>query len=100
MTAAIKKSTAKKTRKYTPEEMIPYLIDTVREVIETARVPAPVLDKSGQPTGATEYQSATVLKACELMAKLLGTVRETEKNDGFCIQLVSYKDCEESDDDA
>lgn len=100
MTAALKKSTAKSAQKYAPEKMIPYLIDTVREVIETARVPTPVLDKSGHPTGATEYQSATVLKACELMAKLLGTVRENEKSDGLCIQLVSYKDCEESDDDA
>ena len=46
-----------------------YLISTVKEVIEVSRRPVPVLDKNGAPTGAVEYQSATVLKACELMAK-------------------------------
>lgn len=84
---------------YAPEKMIPYLLETVREVIEISRRPVPVLDKSGQPTGATEYQAATVLKACELMAKLLGSIQEKEKGDGFCVQLVSYKDCKENDED-
>ena len=84
---------------YSQENMIQYLLSTVREVIEVSRKPAAVLDKSGQPTGVTEYQSATVLKACELMAKLLGSIREDEKNGGFCVQLVSYKDCKENDEE-
>ena len=57
---------------FSSEEMSRYLISTVKEVIEVSRRPVPVLDKTGAPTGAVEYQSATVLKACELMAKLMG----------------------------
>lgn len=73
------------------KRIIRYLLSTVHEVIEVSRRPVPVLDKSGQPTGATEYQSATVLKACELMAKLMGAVREDEGK-GVSVQIVSYRD--------
>lgn len=73
------------------KRIVRYLLSTVHEVIEVSRRPVPVLDKSGQPTGATEYQSATVLKACELMAKLMGAVREDEGK-GVSVQIVSYRD--------
>lgn len=73
------------------KQIVRYLLSTVHEVIEVSRRPVPVLDKSGQPTGATEYQSATVLKACELMAKLMGAVREDDGK-GVSVQIVSYRD--------
>lgn len=76
---------------FSPAEMGNYLISTVKEVIEVARKPVPVLDKNGTPTGAVEYQSATVLKACELMAKLMGPIGETDAK-GVSVQIVSYRD--------
>lgn len=96
------KQTAGKRRKKTAEEfsekeMGQYLISTVREVIEVSRKPVAVLDKSGNPTGAVEYQSATVLKACELMAKLMGSIKEPE-NKGVSVQIVSYRDLAESEE--
>lgn len=82
---------------FSEKEMGQYLISTVREVIEVSRRPIPVLDKSGHPTGAVEYQSATVLKACELMAKLMGSIREPE-NKGVSVQIVSYRDMADSEE--
>lgn len=82
---------------FSPEEMSRYLISTVKEVIEVSRRPVPVLDKTGAPTGAVEYQSATVLKACELMAKLMGSIKETDAK-GVSVQIVSYRDASSSDD--
>ncbi len=76
---------------FSAEEMSRYLISTVKEVIEVSRRPVPVLDKNGAPTGAVEYQSATVLKACELMAKLMGSIKETDAK-GVSVQIVSYRD--------
>ncbi len=87
---------AKRKKNFSAEEMSDYLIDTVREVIEVARHPVPVLDKNGAPTGAVEYQSATVLKACELMAKLMGSIKETDGK-GVSVQIVSYRDAEKSE---
>ncbi len=86
----------KKKQQTQSAEMVDYLIDTVKEVIEVARQPVPVLDKSGHPTGATEYQAATVLKGCELLAKLLGTLKEPDDKP-VSVQIVSYRDAEESD---
>ena len=86
----------KKKQQTQSAEMVDYLIDTVKEVIEVARQPVPVLDKSGHPTGATEYQAATVLKGCELLAKLLGTLKESDDKP-VSVQIVSYRDAEESD---
>lgn len=86
----------KKKQQTQSAEMVDYLIDTVKEVIEVARQPVPVLDKSGHPTGATEYQTATVLKGCELLAKLLGTLKEPDDKP-VSVQIVSYRDAEESD---
>lgn len=76
------------------KEMVRYLLSTVHEVIEVSRRPVPVLDKAGQPTGAVEYQSAAVLKACELMAKLLGSIKEPESR-SVSVQIVSYGECED-----
>lgn len=87
----------KAAEEFSEKEMGQYLISTVREVIEVARRPVPVLDKSGNPTGAVEYQSATVLKACELMAKLMGSIREPESK-GVSVQIVSYRDLAESEE--
>ena len=89
----------KKKTDFTEKEMSDYLIATVREVIEQARKPVPVLDKSGQPTGAVEYQSATVLKGCELLAKLMGTIRENDDK-GVSVRIVSYRDAGETVDEA
>lgn len=86
----------KKKQQTQSAEMVDYLIDTVKEVIEVARQPVPVLDKTGHPTGATEYQAATVLKGCELLAKLLGTLKEPDDKP-VSVQIVSYRDAEESD---
>lgn len=86
----------KKKQQTQSAEMVDYLIDTVKEVIEVARQPIPVLDKAGHPTGATEYQAATVLKGCELLAKLLGTLKEPDDKP-VSVQIVSYRDAEESD---
>lgn len=86
----------KKKQQTQSAEMVDYLIDTVKEVIEVARQPVPVLDKAGHPTGATEYQAATVLKGCELLAKLLGTLKEPDDKP-VSVQIVSYRDAEESD---
>ena len=86
----------KKKQQTQSAEMVDYLNDTVKEVIEVARQPVPVLDKSGHPTGATEYQAATVLKGCELLAKLLGTLKEPDDKP-VSVQIVSYRDAEESD---
>ena len=94
----VKKIIKKKKEAFSQQEMSDYLISTVREVIEVSRKPMPVLDKNGTPTGAMEYQSATVLKACELMAKLMGSIKETDSK-GVSVQIVSYRDaadCEES----
>ena len=93
---AVRKKT-KKDQSFNPEEMSQYLISTVKEVIEVSRKPVPVLDKSGAPTGTVEYQSATVLKACELMAKLMGSIKETDAK-GVSVQIVSYRDASVSDD--
>ncbi|MBO4520184.1 MAG: hypothetical protein J5787_03155 [Alphaproteobacteria bacterium] len=93
----VKKNAKKKTETFSQQEMSDYLISTVREVIEVSRKPTPVLDKNGAPTGATEYQAATVLKACELMAKLMGSIRETDSK-GVSVQIVSYRDMAESDE--
>lgn len=82
---------------FLPEEMSRYLISTVKEVIEVSRRPVPVLDKTGAPTGAVEYQSATVLKACELMAKLMGSIKETDAK-GVSVQIVSYRDASSSEE--
>ena len=90
------KAGAKRKKNFSAEEMSDYLIDTVREVIEVARRPVPVLDKNGAPTGAVEYQSATVLKACELMAKLMGSIKETDGK-GVSVQIVSYRDAEKDE---
>ena len=87
----------KETDFYAKKNLTRYLLTTVHEVIENARKPVPVLDKNGNPTGNVDYQAATVLKACELMAKLMGTVTETAANDAVCIRLVSYKDCDEKE---
>ena len=86
----------RKKKQTPPTEMADYLIETVREVIEVARKPVPVLDKAGHPTGATEYQAATVLKGCELLAKLLGTLKEPDDKP-VSVQIVSYRDAEEAD---
>ena len=94
---AAKKSAAKKTETFNVQEMSDYLISTVREVIEVSRKPIPVLDKNGTPTGAMEYQSATVLKACELMAKLMGSIKETDAK-GVSVQIVSYRDAAEAEE--
>lgn len=94
---AAKKSVRKKAETFSQREMSDYLISTVREVIEVSRKPTPVLDKNGTPTGATEYQAATVLKACELMAKLMGSIKETDTK-GVSVQIVSYRDAAESED--
>lgn len=91
-----RKVKAGRKKGFSAEEMSDYLIATVKEVIEVARKPVPVLDKSGAPTGAVEYQSATVLKACELMAKLMGAVRDTDGK-GVSVQIVSYRDAEKDD---
>lgn len=90
------KAKTRRKKDFSAEEMSDYLIDTVREVIEVARKPVPVLDKNGAPTGAVEYQSATVLKACELMAKLMGSIRETDGK-GVSVQIVSYRDAEKNE---
>lgn len=94
---AEKKSAKKKQETFSQQEMSDYLISTVREVIEISRKPTPVLDKNGTPTGAMEYQSATVLKACELMAKLMGSIRETDAK-GVSVQIVSYRDAAEAEE--
>lgn len=97
---SVSKARRKKTApdsSFSPEEMSRYLISTVKEVIEVSRRPVPVLDKNGAPTGAVEYQSATVLKACELMAKLMGSIKETDAK-GVSVQIVSYRDASSSDD--
>ncbi len=90
------KTGATRKKNFSAEEMSDYLINTVREVIEVARRPVPVLDKNGAPTGAVEYQSATVLKACELMAKLMGSIKETDGK-GVSVQIVSYRDAEKDE---
>ena len=92
-----KKSVKKKVETFNAQEMSDYLISTVREVIEVSREPKPVLDKNGAPTGAMEYQAATVLKACELMAKLMGSIKETDSKGGS-VQIVSYRDMAESEE--
>ena len=92
---ATKKNIKKKT--YSQQEMSDYLISTVREVIEVSRKPTPVLDRNGTPTGAMEYQAATVLKACELMAKLMGSIKETDSK-GVSVQIVSYRDVADCDE--
>lgn len=92
-------STKNEQNLFTKKNLTRYLLTTVHEVIENARQPVPVLDKNGQPTGITEYQSATVLKACELMAKIMGTVKENDGKNDVCIRLVSYKDCDEKEND-
>ena len=94
---AAKKSAKKKTETFSQQEMSDYLISTVKEVIEVSRKPVPVLDKTGAPTGAVEYQSATVLKACELMAKLMGSIKETDSK-GVSVQIVSYRDLPENEE--
>ena len=86
----------RKKKQSSSDEMTDYLIETVKEVIEVARQPVPVLDKAGHPTGVTEYQAATVLKGCELLAKLLGTLKESDDKP-VSVQIVSYRDAEESD---
>lgn len=83
-----------KEESFDEKKVVRYLLSTVHEVIEVSRRPVPVLDKSGQPTGSVEYQSSTVLKACELMAKLMGTIREDEGK-GVSVQIVSYRDSAE-----
>ena len=93
----VKKNAKKKKETFDAQEMSDYLISTVREVIEVSRKPTPVLDKNGSPTGAMEYQSATVLKACELMAKLMGSIKETDAK-GVSVQIVSYRDAAETED--
>jgi len=93
----VKKSAKKKTETFSQQDMSDYLISTVREVIEVSRKPTPVLDKNGTPTGAMEYQSATVLKACELMAKLMGSIKETDSK-GVSVQIVSYRDVSETEE--
>lgn len=85
-----------KQQKKPNNELINYLIDTVKEVIEVSRKPAPIYDKAGNPTGATEYQATTVLKGCELMAKLLGSLTEPD-NKPVSVQIVSYRDVEDLD---
>ena len=92
----VKKNVGKKKETFNAQEMSDYLISTVREVIEVSRKPTPVLDRNGAPTGAMEYQSATVLKACELMAKLMGSIKETDSK-GVSVQIVSYRDASVSD---
>ena len=92
-----KKNLKKTTEAFSQQEMSDYLISTVREVIEVSRKPTPVLDRNGTPTGAMEYQSATVLKACELMAKLMGSIKETDSK-GVSVQIVSYRDAAESEE--
>lgn len=87
----------RRKKEYTEKEMSDYLIATVREVIEQARKPVPVLDKAGNPTGAVEYQSATVLKGCELMAKLMGSIRETDDK-SVAVRIVSYRDADSPED--
>ncbi len=94
---ATKKSIKKKTETFSQQEMSDYLISTVREVIEVSRKPTPVLDRNGTPTGVMEYQSATVLKACELMAKLMGSIKETDSK-GVSVQIVSYRDVADCDE--
>ena len=94
---AVKKSVKKKTNTFSQQEMSDYLLSTVKEVIEVSRKPVPVLDKAGNPTGVMEYQSATVLKACELMAKLMGSIKETDTK-GVSVQIVSYRDVFETED--
>ena len=94
---ATKKNIKKKTETYSQQEMSDYLISTVREVIEISRKPTPVLDRNGTPTGAMEYQAATVLKACELMAKLMGSIKETDSK-GVSVQIVSYRDVADCDE--
>lgn len=90
------RKTKKGSNDFSEPEMIQYLINTVKEVIEVSRQPVPVLDKTGKPTGATEYQAATVLKGCELLAKLMGTLKEPD-NKSVSVQIVSYRDAEETD---
>lgn len=92
-----KKGVKKRIEPFNAQEMSDYLISTVKEVIEVARKPTPVLDKNGTPTGAMEYQSATVLKACELMAKLMGSIKETDPK-GVSVQIVSYRDVPETEE--
>ena len=92
---AIKKKKAAEI--FNAQEMSDYLISTVKEVIEVSRKPVPVLDKNGTPTGAVEYQAATVLKACELMAKLMGSIKETDAK-GVSVQIVSYRDAAETEE--
>ena len=94
---AARKNVKKHTEAFNAQEMSDYLISTVREVIEVSRKPVPVLDKNGTPTGAMEYQSATVLKACELMAKLMGSIKETDSK-GVSVQIVSYRDVADGDE--
>ena len=94
---AVRKSAKKKAETFSQQEMSDYLISTVREVIEVSRKPTPVLDRNGTPTGAMEYQAATVLKACELMAKLMGSIKETDGK-GVSVQIVSYRDVLESEE--
>lgn len=97
-----RKSAKKKDEKketFSQQEMSDYLISTVREVIEVSRKPTPVLDRNGTPTGATEYQAATVLKACELMAKLMGSIKETDGK-GVSVQIVSYRDAADFEEES
>ena len=94
---AARKSVKKKAETFSQQEMSDYLISTVREVIEVSRKPTPVLDRNGTPTGAMEYQAATVLKACELMAKLMGSIKETDAK-GVSVQIVSYRDVSEAEE--
>ena len=96
-TVKVSSKKSKKNQTFSSEEMSQYLISTVKEVIEISRTPVAVLDKNGTPTGAVEYQSATVLKACELMAKLMGAIKETE-NKGVAVQIVSYREESETND--
>ena len=93
----VKKGLKKKTGSFSQQEMSDYLISTVREVIEVSRKPIPVLDRNGMPTGVTEYQSATILKACELMAKLMGSIKDADTK-GVAVQIVSYRDVSEADE--
>ena len=93
----VKRGLKKKTGGFSQQEMSDYLISTVREVIEVSRKPIPVLDRNGMPTGATEYQAAMILKACELMAKLMGSIKEADAK-GVSVQIVSYRDVSEADE--
>lgn len=80
VSAAIKVEMEKRAKRTRIEA--DYVLMTIRDTIERCKQAEPVFNRKGEPTGEYQFDSAAVLKGCELLGKHLKLFSDRVEHSG------------------